>query len=102
MTKEELIKAVEGDDESGKIFVDYLRLEIDNFFDKYTKKYPGLEGARKDAMSDAGSYVIEKLTKYRYIWEEKNNYDKMAKHMILRYYFAGTSEKTIEKWKIGK
>jgi len=99
MEKEDLIKALDGDEEAGKMLVDYLQKIIDEFFDKYIKKYPKIEEARKDAMSDAGSHIIEKLTKYRYIWEEKNNYDKMARHMILHYYFAGTSEKTIEKWK---
>jgi len=87
MDKENLIKALDGD-EAGKILVDYLQLEIDNFFDKYTKKYPRLEEAREHAMSDAGSYIIDCLKKYKYIWEEKDNHDKMVKHLLLRYYFA--------------
>ena len=66
MTKNELIKALDGDSDYHDIFVDYLKSVIDEFFEKYTNKYPLLKQERKYAFGDAGSYVIDILKKLFY------------------------------------
>ena len=97
MTKEALIEYFDHRTNKQEL-LEYLAKITDEFFDKYSKKFPRM---REDEYlySDAMSHVVEKLDKYRYIWEEKDNHDKMAKHMLLYYCFAGTPQSTIDKWK---
>lgn len=97
MTKERLIEYFD-EGKNKEEFLEYLRKITDEFFDKYSKKYPKMK-EDEHLYNDAMSHVVEKLIKYRYIWEEKNNHDKMAKHMLLYYCFAGTPQNTIDKWK---
>jgi hypothetical protein len=97
MTKEQLIEYFD-EGKNKEEFLEYLRKITDEFFDKYSKKYPKMK-EDEYLYNDAMSHVVEKLDKYRNIWEERGNHDNMAKHMLLYYCFAGTPQSTIDKWK---
>lgn len=97
MTKEELIEYFDHRTNKQE-FLEYLTKITDEFFNKYSKKFPRII-QDEYLYNDAMSYLVERLDKYRHIWEEKGNHDKFAWQMLLYYCFSGTPQSTLDKWK---